>query len=87
MEKDEIPTPIDTMSWPYYRYVKEHPVDKWTASTHILYGAKDNLQSREVINSFVNRFNCQITISENSEHPFMGVGDKEIVEAWIKNSL
>ena len=86
-EKGEISTPIDTMSWPYYLYVKEHSVDKWTTPTHILYGARDNLQSREVIDLFVDRFNFCLTIAENSEHPFMSEGDKAIVEAWMKNSL
>ncbi len=87
MAKNEIPTPIDTMSWPYYLYVKEHPIDQWDAPTHILYGARDNLQSREVIDAFVNKFNCHLTVAENSEHPFMGEGDKEITEAWIEGSL
>ncbi len=86
-EKGEIPTPIDTMSWPYYQYVKEHPVDWWTTPTHILYGAKDDLQNRESIHDFTDRFNCRLTVSENSEHPFMQEGDRAIVEAWIKSSL
>ncbi|HAX51085.1 alpha/beta hydrolase [Muricomes intestini] len=85
--KGEISTPIDTMSWPYYLYVKEHPIDKWIPATHILYGSKDNLQSREVIDSFVNKYHCHLTVAENSEHPFMGENDKEIVEEWMKNSL
>lgn len=83
----EIPTPFDTLSWPYYSYVKEHPIDKWAAPTHVLYAAKDNLQSREVINAFVQRFHCDLAVAENSEHPFMGEGDQEIVKAWMKNSL
>ncbi|MDF2543424.1 MAG: alpha/beta superfamily hydrolase [Herbinix sp.] len=87
MEKGEIPTPIDTMSWTYYRYVKEHQVDQWETSTHILYGGKDDLQSREVIDAFVNKFNCQLTVAESSEHSFMGVGDNKIVEAWMRNNL
>ncbi len=85
--KGKISTPIDTMSWPYYMYVKEHPVDQWTTPTHILYGARDNLQSREVINAFADRFNCRLTVSQNSDHPFMDAGDREIVEAWMRNSL
>jgi alpha-beta hydrolase superfamily lysophospholipase len=83
----EITTPVDTMSWQYYMYVKEHPIRKWTAPTHILYGAKDNLQSRSVIDDFVGRFNCQLTVSENSEHPFMSESDKTIVEAWMNNNI
>ena len=86
-EKGEIPTPIDTMSWPYYLYIKEHPIDKWSAPTHILYGAKDNLQSREIMEEFAGRFNCRLTVSENSEHPFMNESDQAIVKAWMKNSL
>lgn len=86
-EKGEVRTPVDTMSWPYYLYVKEHPVDIWPSPTHILYGAKDSLQSRRVIDEFAERFGCRLTVSENSEHPFMGEGDSAIVEEWMKNSL
>lgn len=86
-EQGEIPTPIDTMSWPYYMYVKEHPIDKWTTQTHILYGAKDNLQSRSVIDDFASEFNCHLTISENSEHPFMDESDGIIVATWMNNSI
>lgn len=82
-----IPTPIDTMSWSYFEYVKDHPIDKWTAPTHILYGAEDNLQNREVIDKFVRNFNCQLTVSENSKHPFIDDSDKAIVEAWMKNNI
>jgi len=85
--KGEMITPIDTMSWLYYMYVKEHTIDKWTAPTHILYGAKDNLQSRKVINEFVDKFNCRLTVSENSEHPFMNEHDEAIVETWMRNNL
>lgn len=85
--KQEIQTPIDTLSWPYYLYVKEHPIQKWTPPTHILYAAKDTLQTREVIQTFADKFNCCLTVAENSEHPFMAEHDKPIVQAWIKNSL
>ncbi len=86
-EKGEISTPIDTMSWPYYQYVKEHRIDKWTVPTQILYGAKDNLQSSEVIKQFVTKFNCQLTVSEDSEHPFLNESDIKIVETWMKKNL
>ena len=83
----EIQTPVDTMTWLYYTYVKEHPISKWTVPTHILYGAKDNLQSYEVINAFANKFNCCLTVSENSEHPFMEESDKTIVKTWMDKSI
>lgn len=86
-KEGDIPTPIDTMSWPYYQYVKDHPIDRWTAPTHILYGAKDHLQNREAIDEFVRKFNCRLTVSESSEHAFMNDGDKAIVEAWMRNNV
>ncbi len=86
-KQGEIPTPVDTMSWLYYMYVKEHPIDKWAAPTHILYGAKDNLQSYKVIDDFASKFNCHLTVSENSEHPFMDESDKIIVETWMNDSI
>lgn len=83
----EISTPIDTMSWLYYMYVKEHSIDKWTTPTHILYGEKDNLQCYGVIDDFASKFNCHLTVSENSEHPFMDESDKIIVETWMNSSI
>lgn len=83
----EIMTPIDTMSWRYYQYVKEHPIEKWTSPTHILYGAKDNLQSRSIIDDFVCKYSCNLTVSDNSEHPFMEERDQIIVDTWINNSI
>ncbi len=86
-EKGEIVTPIDTLSWPYYQYVKEHTIEKWMNPTHILYGAKDNLQSRGVIKTFASKFGCQLTISETSEHSFMNESDRSIVEAWMLKNI
>ena len=83
----EIPTPLDTMSWLYYRYVKEHPIDKWSSPTHILYGANDNLQCISVMEEFARKFNCHITVSENSEHSFMEERDTIIVTNWMNNSI
>lgn len=83
----EIETPIDIMSWKYYTYVKEHPISKWTTPTHILYGAKDHLQTYEVIKNFADKFNCDVTVSKNSEHPFMAEDDKAIVTTWMDISI
>lgn len=82
-EKHEISTPIDILSWKYYSYIKEHPIEEWSFSTNILYGGKDNMQSMEVMKKFCNRFQCHLTISENSEHPFMVKEDEEIVCQWL----
>lgn len=88
LEKEkEIDTPIDLMRWDYYQYVLAHPVTHWDAPTCILYGGKDDLQSRTVIQDFAERFHCHVTLAENSEHPFMAKDDIPIVQRWLKDHL
>lgn len=83
----EIDTPIDPLRWDYYQYVLAHPVEAWSAPTHILYGGRDDLQSLEVIRVFADRFGCQVTVAENSQHPFMEESDFPIVDRWLRKYL
>ena len=83
----EIPTPIDTLSWDYYQYVKKNPVTKWNSPTYILYGGKDNLQSLQVIENFAKTNHVALTISEQSEHSFMGNEDDEMIKNWLYDNL
>jgi hypothetical protein len=48
---------------------------------------KDNLQPIESIYSFVDKFNCRLTVSEQSEHPFMSPSDYGIVEQWLLENI
>ena len=86
-QEQEVDTPIDVLSWKYWQYVKQHPVCSWDIPTCILYGGKDNLQSRQVTNNFVERFGCKLTVSECSEHPFMKEEDILIVEQWLRDNI
>ncbi len=83
----EIPTPVDLLRWDYYQYVKKHAVKKWNVPTSILYGGKDNLQSKEVIQKFANENGCKLAISKDSEHPFMGKEDVHIVRTWLEENV
>lgn len=83
----EIETPIDLMTWAYVQYVRTHPIVSWSIPTSVLYAGRDNLQSREVIDAFCGRFNAALTVSPQSEHPFMGEGDADIVARWLRESL
>ncbi|TCO81808.1 hypothetical protein EV212_1226 [Frisingicoccus caecimuris] len=85
--KKEIPTPIDTLSWDYYQYVKKNPVTRWNNPTYILYGCKDNLQSLQIIENFAKSNSVSLTISKYSEHSFMGNGDDEVIKSWICDNL
>lgn len=83
----EIPTPVDLLRWDYYQYVKDHPVKKWSIPTSILYGGKDNLQSIDIIKEFVKSYNCKLTVSHTSEHPFMDTDDRKKVDAWLEENI
>lgn len=83
-EKGVIDTPIDPLRWDYYQYIQTHPTLRWPIPTAILYGGRDNLQPPEVMEAFAGRFQCRLTVSPDSEHPFMGPGDGEIVEKWLR---
>lgn len=51
--RKEIATPVDTLRWDDYQYVREHPICNWSISTAILSGGKDDMQSAEVVQKFV----------------------------------
>lgn len=86
-QEQEIDTPIDLMSWKYWKYVKSHPICRWEHPTSILFAGKDDLQSREVMEAFANRFGCALRISENSKHPFMEADDQMVVDTWLRENM
>lgn len=83
----EIATSVETLRWDYYQYVREHPICNWSVPTAILYGGKDNMQSAEVMQKFAQKYSCDLTISQNSEHAFMQDGDRSIVEKWLEKNI
>lgn len=86
-EEKEIYTEIDPLRWDYYQYIQAHPVTKWPIPTSILYGGKDDLQPLESLQSFADKFQCRLTVSEKSEHPFMSPSDYSIVERWLYENI
>ena len=86
-QEKKVATPFGTLDWDYYQYVLQHPVNKWPFPTEILYAGKDNLQPVEVMEAFVKRFGAGLTVSPNSEHPFMGAEDAAIVGKWLASVI
>ena len=86
-EKKEIPTEIEPLRWDYYRYILENPVERWLFPTFVLYGGKDNLQPPSSLQSFCDKFGAALSVSENSEHPFMGKDDFAIVDGWLRKNI
>lgn len=86
-EKKEIYTPIETLSWDYYSYVKEHSINKWNIPTAIIYGSEDNLQSHEVIDNFSKKFNSDLTVSIGSEHDFHTEEQSRAITKWLEKYI
>lgn len=87
-ERQEIPTPTgDTLSWPYYTYVREHPITKWENQTYILYGSNDNVTERSVVDTFVTKFQCHLEILQNGEHYFHTKEQIEVVDKWLNHNI
>lgn len=83
----EVATPVDPLRWDYFQYILSHPVKKWNVPTAILYGGKDEMQSREMIERFAKDFCCKLTVSEQSEHPFMKEEDGVVVRNWLTENI
>lgn len=86
-EEKEIETSFDTLRWDYFQYVLQHPIKEWKNPTCILFGGKDNFQTLDIMQRFSKENHCKLTISENSEHPFMQEQDKSIVESWLRENI
>ena len=88
-EKREIPTPTgETLSWPYYEYVKAHPIRAWDNPTAILYAAGDNITERAVVDAFVERFHCQLSVMGiGGEHYFHTPEQLQVLNAWLSANV
>ena len=75
-----------TLSWEYLTYVKNNPIENWKTPAYILYAEKDNITELCVVDDFVKKFNCHLTIMENGEHWFHTSEQIEFLKKWIKGS-
>lgn len=84
----EVSTPTgQTLDWGDYQYVKAHPVTRWVAPTHILYGSADQLCERDTIAHFTGQFGCELTVLEGGEHFFHTDEQLKAYQAWVRNIL
>lgn len=89
LERDrEISTDFgQTLSWEYRSYAGNHPIVHWTAPTHILYGACDNLIRRETVEHFAARFHGTVTVMPDGEHWFHTPEQLSFQNTWIRRML
>lgn len=71
----------ETLSWSYLCWVREHPLC-WKTPTQVLYGNKDNLTSRAVIERFRQQSGAHLTIMEDGEHWFHTPLQLAVLQSW-----
>ena len=76
-----------TLSWDYYCYVKDHPVERWTAPTAILYGSADTISEYAVVTDFARRFGCTVQVLEHGEHYFHTAEQLACYRQWLQETL
>ena len=87
-ERQEIPTTMgETLSWSYYVFARENPIVKWNNPTYILYGSNDNLMPRNIVDSFVAKFHCNLVVLQNGEHYFHTKEQIEVVDKWLNLNI
>jgi pimeloyl-ACP methyl ester carboxylesterase len=87
-ERQEISTPMgETLSWPYYEFVRANPIVKWDSPTYILYGSKDNLTPPHVVEAFVEKFHCRLEVVRDGEHYFHTPEQVAAVAQWLEASI
>lgn len=83
----EIPTNFgETLSWPYLCWVREHPLH-WHGRTQVLYGDRDALTSRTLIERFRQESGAHLTIMEGGEHWFHTPVQMAAVQMWEEANL
>ncbi len=76
-----------TLSWKYWNYILAHPIITWKIPTKILFGENDNLIDRSIVNQFVQKYACDLSVMKNGEHWFHTEQQLEILEKWIEHSF
>ena len=83
----KIPTSFgETLSWPYLCWVREHPL-RWKSPTQVLYGDKDALTSRAVMERFRQESGARLTIMEGGEHWFHTPLQLAVMQSWEEENL
>lgn len=75
------------LSWDYLTFARQHPISKWLSPTAILYGEKDDLTERAVVENFASTFKCQLKVMEEGEHWFHTPEQLEVMNDWLSEIM
>jgi len=74
-----------TLSWEYLLYAEQHQIVEWKSETKVLCGTKDNLTESWVVDNFVERFHCDLTVMKNGEHWFHTEEQLKFLRNWVNS--
>lgn len=86
-EKITVENDIETLYFPYYEYIKNHPITKWQHKTYILRGEMDTLCEYPYVKDFSDKFGCELTEQKDGEHWFHTESQLEFFRLWLSNRL
>ncbi|MDD5936354.1 MAG: alpha/beta hydrolase [Clostridiales bacterium] len=73
----------EVLSWKYLMYSKDYAIERWSSPTHIFYAEEDELTSRDTVDLFVDKFNCQLEVLKNSKHWIHTKEQVAVLEEWL----
>ena len=87
-EKQEIKTDFgQTLYWDYYKYVKENPIVNKNKENINIYGSKNNIKKKSIIQEFSDKFKCKLSILENGEHYFHTKEQLNYYKKWLDKAI
>ena len=78
---------IDSLSWEYYTFAKEHEITDWQCRTRILYPERDNITPRNEIEGFAEKFACELSVLPDAEHWIHTSRELEFLRRWEESAL
>ena len=86
-ERVKIENDIEPLYFPYYTYVKSHPINIWNHKTFILRGENDTLCEYDYVKTFADNFGCELTEQKGGEHWFHTDFELDFFRNWIRERL
>ena len=72
----------ESFSWPVYADAKAHPITHWAPRTTICFGELDHLTDLDTIQTFAERFHCELCLRKGGRHWFHTEADYQQLRAW-----
>lgn len=86
-QRVRIDNDMEPLYYPYYEYVREHPITAWPHQTYILRGEGDTLCEYACVKRFSERFGCELTEQKGGEHWFHTERELDFFRRWIRDRL